>query len=130
MRLIITVEGKKYEVEVEVAEAESPVAVRYVATGGAGGGASAPRASAPSGGSSSGRQPADESKACRSPLAGVVSEVTVEVGQEVEIEQPVLVLEAMKMFTTITSPVSGRVKSIDVAVGTAVKQGQLLIEFE
>lgn len=130
MKLIITVEGKKYEVEVEVAEAESPVAVRYVATGGAGAAAPAPRAAAPAAAGDSGRQPADESKACRSPLAGVVSEVNVEVGQEVEVEQPVLVLEAMKMFTTITSPVAGKVKSIDVAVGTAVKQGQLLIEFE
>ncbi len=129
MKLIITVEGKKYEVEVEVADAESPVAVRYVTTGGAAA-AAAPRAAAPAAAAGSGRQPTDEGKACRSPLAGVVSEVNVEIGQEVEIEQPVLVLEAMKMFTTITSPVAGKVKSIDVAVGDAVKQGQLLIEFE
>jgi biotin carboxyl carrier protein len=126
VKLIITVEGKKYEVEVEVAETEPPVAVRYVATGAA----AAPRPAAPAAAGDSGRQPADESKACRSPLAGVVSEINVEVGQEVEVEQPVLVLEAMKMFTTITSPVAGKVKSIDVAVGAAVKQGQLLIEFE
>lgn len=134
MKLIITVEGKKYEVEVEVADAESPVAVRYVTTGGAGAAAAprtaAPAAAAPAAAAGSGRQPTDEGKACRSPLAGVVSEVNVEIGQEVEVEQPVLVLEAMKMFTTITSPVAGKVKSIDVAVGDAVKQGQLLIEFE
>lgn len=133
MRLNITVEGKTYEVDVEVAEEPSGGPVRYVTTG-SGSGAAAPTpaarpaAPAPTGGA--GREPADEGRACRSPLAGVVSEVAIKPGDEVSADQPVLVLEAMKMFTTITSPVSGKVKAVDVAVGDAVKQGQLLVEFE
>jgi methylmalonyl-CoA carboxyltransferase small subunit len=127
MKLKITVEGKVYEVEVEVAESEPTTGVRYVQTG-----AAAPSApiivSAPSGGG--GEAVADETKVCRSPLAGVVSEVNVEVGQEVTAEQQLLVLEAMKMFTTITSPVAGKIKSVRVEKTTAVKQGQVLVEFE
>ena len=51
------------------------------------------------------------------------------VGDTVTNDQPVIILEAMKMFTTITSPCTGTVKSIDVNPGDAVKQGQLLMEF-
>lgn len=127
MKLKITIENKTYEVDVEVAEDESPVAVRYVGGSSARGPVVATAPVAPAAG---GRQPDDEAKACRSPLAGVVSEVKVAVGDTVDADQPVIVLEAMKMFTTITSPVAGQVKAIDVEAGGSVKQGQLLIEFE
>lgn len=127
MKLNITIEGKKYEVEVEVAE-EAPRAT-YITK-------SAPRAAGPAapaaggGGAAAGRAVDDEGKVCRSPLAGVVSQIKVAVGDPVEQDQEVIVLEAMKMFTSITSPVSGKVKAIDVEQGAAVKQGQLLIEME
>lgn len=126
MKLRITIDQQVYEVEVEVAEPDVPV-VRY-ATGSsrpAPGGPAAPVAAA-----SGGRQPEDEQKSCRSPLAGVVSEIKVGVGDTVEADQAVLVLEAMKMFTTITSPVAGKIRAVDVAKGDAVKQGQLLLEVE
>ncbi len=131
LKLKITVEGKTYEVEVEVAEPELPAALRYASLGAPAASAAAPaapRAAAPAGDAA--RQPSDESKACRSPLAGVVSEIRVAPGQAVALDEPILVLEAMKMFTTITSPVAGKVKDIHAAVGGAVKQGQLLVEFE
>jgi len=41
-----------------------------------------------------------------------------------------VILEAMKMFTSITSPGAGKIKAVEVAQGDGVKQGQLLIEFE
>lgn len=128
MKLRITIEDRTYDLEVEVAD-EFPTPVRYVETGG-GSNNSVARLAAPVAASSSGRTPADEEKACRSPLAGVVNEIKVEVGDQVEANQPVLVLEAMKMFTTITSPVAGKVIAVDAAKGDAVKQGQLLMEFE
>ncbi|MBL8086928.1 MAG: acetyl-CoA carboxylase biotin carboxyl carrier protein subunit [Chthonomonas sp.] len=129
MKLKITIENKAYEVEVEVAEEQPATAVRYIG----GGGSAAPR-SAPTmnhaAPSSDARQPDDEGRAVRSPLAGVVSEISVAVGDTVTVDQPVIVLEAMKMFTTITSPVAGKVKNIEVAQTDPVKQGQLLMEFE
>ena len=129
MKLKITIDDQAFEVDVEVAEESAPTNVRYVSTGSV----SVPSnavAPAKSNGSASGeRQPESEANACRSPLAGVVSEISVEVGDTVTYVQPVIILEAMKMFTTITSPCTGTVKSIDVNPGDAVKQGQLLMEF-
>lgn len=130
MRLKITVDGKAYDVEVEVAEADVATGVRYVGGGGNGGGGGARPMAAPSSGGGGGREVADEANALRSPLAGVVSEVKVGVGDTVEADQEVIVLEAMKMFTTITAPRAGTVKALEVAKGDAVKQGALLLEFE
>lgn len=128
MKLNITIEGKVYEVEVEVAE-EAPRAMYLSGPRSGGGTAVAPRAAAPVGGAA-GRTLEDESKACRSPLSGVVSQVKVAVGDEVEADQELVILEAMKMFTSITSPEAGKIKAVEVAQGDGVKQGQLLIEFE
>lgn len=128
MKLRITIDDQAFEVDVEVAEESAPTNVRYVSTGSV----SVPSnavAPAKSNGSAGERQPESEANACRSPLAGVVSEISVSVGDTVENDQPVIILEAMKMFTTITSPCAGTVKSIDVKPGDAVKQGQLLMEF-
>ncbi len=127
MKLKVTVEGKVYEVEVEVAEPDITTGVRYVQTGVA---PSAPSVNIPAMPSAGHDKVADEGKVCRSPLAGVVSEVHVEVGQEVTADQQLVVLEAMKMFTTITSPVAGKIKSVLVEKTSAVKQGQVLLEFE
>jgi biotin carboxyl carrier protein len=52
------------------------------------------------------------------------------VGDTVDADQDVIVLEAMKMFTTITSPIAGKIRAIDVEKGASVKQGQLLLEVE
>ena len=38
-----------------------------------------------------------------------------------------MVVEAMKMETPITSPVSGTVKAIEVSVGDQVQSGQVLV---
>ena len=128
MKLNITIEGKVYEVEVEVAE-EAPKAM-YLTGARANGGAAAPRAAAAPAPSSAGRSVEDEGKACRSPLSGLVSQVKVAAGDKVEAEQELVILEAMKMFTSITSPHEGTIKAVEVAPGDGVKQGQLLIEFE
>ena len=41
-----------------------------------------------------------------------------------------LVLEAMKMETSIVAAADGKVKSVRVAQGEAVKVNQILLEFE
>ncbi|MFQ3586492.1 MAG: acetyl-CoA carboxylase biotin carboxyl carrier protein subunit [Fimbriimonadaceae bacterium] len=131
MRLEITVEGKKYEVEVEVVESERPAPIGGFTgnyqqrAAGAGGAAAAPRAAGPSADPN-----VDESKVVRCPLAGTVSRVVAEPGQEVKVDETILVLEAMKMETAITSPIDGKVKAIPVAIGDAVAKGQILVEFE
>ena len=66
----------------------------------------------------------------RSPVAGLVVKVLVEAGQDVQQNQLMLVLEAMKMETNITAAVAGKLKSLNVALGEAVTMGQVLLELE
>ena len=87
-----------------------------------------PRASAPSSGGSA--PVADEGKVCRSPFSGTVSKISAQAGQTIQVNDVLLVLEAMKMETVITAPIAGKVAKINVNVGDAVQQGQVLVEFD
>jgi 3-methylcrotonyl-CoA carboxylase alpha subunit len=66
----------------------------------------------------------------RAPMAGKVLQVEVAVGTEVAEQQPVLVLESMKMETSINAPRAGRVAQILVQPGNVVDMGQLLMVIE
>ena len=59
------------------------------------------------------------------PLTGVVT-LRVQPGDEVEAGQPLAVLEAMKMESTVTAPVGGTVKRVPVPSGTRLEQGDLI----
>jgi biotin carboxyl carrier protein len=39
------------------------------------------------------------------------------------------VIEAMKMNSNVSSPISGTIRAINVKVGDSVRQGQPLLEF-
>ena len=69
-------------------------------------------------------------KQVKAPMPGVVLGVNVEVGQTISEDDALLVLEAMKMESTLASPSNGVVKTIAVSSGETVEKGQLLIEFE
>jgi biotin carboxyl carrier protein len=129
VKLKVTIDGKTYEVEVEASEAEQR-RPGYIPP--AGGAAPtrvvAPTAAQPSPPASG--AVADESKVCRSPIAGIVVKVSAQVGQAIQANDVLIVLEAMKMETTITSPVAGKIAKVNAAVGDAVQGGQILIEFE
>ena len=66
----------------------------------------------------------------KAPMPGLVLEIAVAAGQEVEKGDKLLILEAMKMENVIKSDGTGVVKSIKIKQGTAVDKGQLLIEME
>jgi biotin carboxyl carrier protein len=68
--------------------------------------------------------------AIKAPMPGLILEINVVVGQEVKENDPLLILEAMKMENSFLSPRDGIIKSIAVLIGNAVDKGQLLIEFE
>jgi len=59
----------------------------------------------------------------------VVTRVSAQVGQSIQVNDVLLVLEAMKMETVITSPLAGKVARINVNAGDAVQAGQVLVEF-
>jgi biotin carboxyl carrier protein len=68
--------------------------------------------------------------AIKAPMPGLILEISVEVGQIVKENDPLLILEAMKMENSFLSPRDGVIKSIAVTLGNAVDKGHLLIEFE
>lgn len=131
MKLQIGVDGKTYEVEVEVLEDDSmmrtpgylpphPIEPTTIP--------SVPMPSAPKPAAETGS--VEEAKVCRSPVAGVVLRVNSQPGQQLQPNDLMLVLEAMKMETNVTAPVPGKVKSVTVKPGDAVKVNQILVEFE
>lgn len=138
MKLHISVDGKSYEVEVEVPAEEygsrptggyippyAPTSAVTLPSAPAPAPTSAPKAN---GHASEG--PVDESKVCRSPIAGIVIKVNIQEGQQIQADDLMLVLEAMKMETNVTAPFAGKVKKINVAAGDAVQVSQVLVEFE
>jgi pyruvate carboxylase len=64
------------------------------------------------------------------PTPGVVTAVAVEQGQQVEHGQKLLVLEAMKMQSTVYAPVAGRVVRKLVDPGQTVDTKELLLVIE
>lgn len=129
-KLLITVNGKRYDVEVEVVQdadlpscplpqplPSRPESVAAPTSSAAPQRTPVPKASALS----------DES--LTSPINGVVLEIPITVGQSVMEKQPVLILEAMKMKTKISSPHAGVIASINVAVGDTVETGQILLTY-
>lgn len=65
----------------------------------------------------------------KAPMPGLVLNVVVEEGQEVNKGDNLLVLEAMKMENIIKSPSSGTVKKINVTKGDKVEKNEILIQF-
>jgi len=68
-------------------------------------------------------------KEIKAPMPGLVLKVLVKEGDAVKKNEPVLILEAMKMENVIKSPGDGTVKRIHAQEKTAVEKGQLLIGF-
>jgi biotin carboxyl carrier protein len=132
MKLKITVHGVAYEVDVEVLDAGEgfPSASQISKS------ISKPRSS---GGSAAVATPpsdvtptptTSEGGVVTSPIAGTVHELKCRPGDTVGKGQELLVIEAMKMNTSITAPTGGKVKNIPVAVGDSVREGQTLVELE
>jgi methylmalonyl-CoA carboxyltransferase 1.3S subunit len=131
VQLILTIDGKKYMVDVDVLEGEevrmpdsfqeltSTIQSKHIT-----GPTPLPLVAAPV------ADGLPDDKVCRSPIAGIVQRVNVQVGQNLQVDDLLVVLEAMKMETNITAHTAGTVKKILASPGEAVKSGQALIEFE
>ena len=122
---VITVNGKTYQVGVEevggcaAAPVAAPVAVTPVAAAApapvaAPAAAPAPKAAAPANG-----------EKVLSPFPGLIKNLLVAEGATVKKDQPILVLEAMKMDNDIVSPCDG-VVSFQVAKGANVESDAVL----
>jgi biotin carboxyl carrier protein len=69
-------------------------------------------------------------KEIKSPMPGLVVNIFVCEGDQVEEGQKLLSLEAMKMENILKSPGEGIIKTISVSNGNSVEKNQVLIEFE
>lgn len=119
-KLRVTVDGKAYDVLVEVLD-EPPPEPRHTAW-------SAPVASARvEAPATAGKSGTPSPGAVPSPLAGKVVSIEVKPGQHVEPNQQLLTLEAMKMNTYVFAPHAGTVEEIFVKPGDAVEEGHGLL---
>ena len=64
------------------------------------------------------------------PMVGKVVSILVTEGQEVAEDEPVLMLEAMKVEMPVVAPEDGTVTAIHVAEGEAVEADAVLVELE
>ncbi|MCH5198768.1 MAG: biotin/lipoyl-binding protein [Oscillospiraceae bacterium] len=127
MKYIITLNDKKYEVDVTETEAKiigvtsasQPAAVIPAAPITAAAPAPAPApAAAPA-------NAADGTKV-KSPMPGTILEVKVTPGQSVKAGDVMFILEAMKMENEVVAPENGTVKQILAGKGTAVESDAIL----
>ena len=60
-------------------------------------------------------------------VPGNVYKLAVKVGDQVDVNDTLVILEAMKMETPVASPVAGEIVSIDIEQGDVVEAGQRLL---
>lgn len=124
--LRITLEGKSYEVGIELIDDKPAVSASVYAP------VAPALARSPAPVSSPVPAPVAQAAAgghsVSSPMPGLVMKVRVAVGQKVAKDEEVLVLEAMKMESPVCAPCAGTIASILVKEGDAVSEGQVLIQ--
>lgn len=118
----VTVNGNMYEVDVEEVKdgVVQPTTPRPAATP-----APKPVTAAPK----TPKAPvATGSGSITAPIPGVVLSLKVKVGDTVNANDVVAIVEAMKMENEITAPTSGTIKAIHVSEGAQVSTGEVIIE--
>lgn len=123
---VITLNGKTYQVGVEEvgATASTPVVTTVQAAPVAAAPAPVATPVAPAAPAPAANAPANGEKVL-SPFPGLIKNLLVEEGATVKKDQPILVLEAMKMDNDITAPCDG-VVSFRVAKGANVESDSVL----
>ena len=123
---IITIDGKQYQVGVEEvgATATAPVVTSVAPVPAASAPVAAPKA-APAPAPQAAKPVAANGEKVLSPFPGLIKNLLVAEGATVKKDQPILVLEAMKMDNDITSPCDG-VVSFQVTKGANVESDAVL----
>lgn len=65
-------------------------------------------------------------KEVRAEISGTVWKVERQVGESVEIEDTIMILESMKMEIPVMAPMRGRIAAIRVAEGDTIEEGRIL----
>lgn len=133
MKYVVTLNGKKYDVEVNESEAvitsvsnAAPVAPVAPAAPVAAPTAPAPTASTAPGAPAAVVGTAVSGTQITSPMPGTILKLNVAEGQAVKAGDVVLILEAMKMENEIVAPCDGTIKQLLVSRGSTVDTDQIL----
>ena len=125
-KLKVTLNGKSYEVEVEIMKDDDASTMSYmpmtavpVAPPTMPVPSVVPTTSTPSAGGNT----------LTAPMNGVVIEIPVNAGDEVKTGQVVVILEAMKMKTNISSDRDGKISAVNVSPNDSVETGQVMLTF-
>lgn len=123
MKYIVSLNGKKYEVEVEKGQAtatyvgkETPPVPNEQQAQPAQESAAAPQATVPQG----------AGDAIKAPMPGTILKVNVQSGQQVTAGEVLFVLEAMKMENEIVAPHDGKITAVATTVGSTVETDTVL----
>lgn len=137
MKYVATINGKRYEVEVEkvdayksldrngVAAPKAPVLAASAPRAAAP--APAPAAPAPATAPAPAAAPAAGGTTVEAPMPGKVLSVKAAVGQAVKFGEPLVIMEAMKMETEIVAPADGTVSQVLVNTGDSVDTGAAMV---
>lgn len=130
----VAVNGKNYEVEMDMTNVKMPTSPKPVARPAATAAVAAAPQAAPAAAPSPAAAPAPAASgagmAVKSPLPGTVLDLFVREGDTVTAGQHLILLEAMKMENNIDAPKAGVVKGIRVKQRDAVMEGDVLLTIE
>ncbi|MCE1226974.1 MAG: biotin/lipoyl-binding protein [Geobacteraceae bacterium] len=129
-KLRITLEGKAYEVTVELLEDTASPALQTPLRTPSPVQAPLTVAAAPAVKPVSSAPVAEGCAAVCCPMAGKVFKCLVKPGDSVTLNQVVIVLDAMKMETPVVASMAGTVKTVLVKEGDSVDEGDCLIQIE
>lgn len=122
MKYVVTLNGKKYEVEVERGQATAV----YAGEAAPAAPAPAPKAAAPAAPTAAPAAPAGQGEPVAAPMPGTILDVRCQNGQQVKAGDILFILEAMKMENEICAPHDGTVLSVCVSKASPVETGMTL----
>lgn len=124
----ISIDGKEYLVEMEeISESSVPAATPITPTTENTGAASDQKDQKQQSQTPSPAATASAANTMPAPMPGTILKVLVNVGDTVSENQPLMILEAMKMENEIVAGMTGTVSAIHVSSGQAVDAGDNLI---
>jgi len=120
----VKVDGNTYNVKAEDLSVDVPVVAQTARV-------AAPVVSAPVAAPVAASEPvAAGSNTLRAPLPGKINAVKVSPGQSVKVNDPLVVIEAMKAMNIIRAQRNGKIGKIYVSVGSHIAHGAPLLDIE
>ena len=119
----VTVNGEEYKVEMEKPaepEKKKPVLGKPAAAA----------ENASEGAAVADKAAVNKNNAIKAPLPGVITDIKVAVGDEVQAGDTVIVLEAMKMANALQAEKAGKVTAVCVKIGESVMEDDALVVIE